>query len=98
MEDYISLSEAMNGLRKQGYSEDFNLKPNGLECRNTAWKATELKVDRVCRFEGKSNPSDQSILYALSSLDGKTKGLLVSGYGIYTEPLADDVLRLLKYP
>lgn len=34
MEYYDNLIEAINGLKEQGYVEDFNLKQNCLECRN----------------------------------------------------------------
>jgi hypothetical protein len=64
-----TLSETMNELRKEGYTEDFNLQQNCLECRNGEFKvfADEFKVDKFFRFEGASNPSDSSILYAISS-------------------------------
>ena len=38
MSSYTTLSETMNELRKQGYTEDFNLKQNCLECRNGEFK------------------------------------------------------------
>jgi hypothetical protein len=59
-----TLSETMNELRKEGYTEDFNLQQNCLECRNGEFKvfADEFKVDKFFRFEGASNPSDSSIL------------------------------------
>lgn len=96
--DFDTLSEAMNVLREEGYSEDFNLKQNCLECRNGAFKIfhDEFEVDEYHRFEGMSDPGDASILYAISSDKYDLKGQLVNGYGIYSEDLTDDMLNKLK--
>jgi hypothetical protein len=93
-----TLSETMSDLRMQGYTEDFNLQQNCLECRNGEFKvfADEFVVDKYFRFEGASDPSDSSILYAISSDSKKLKGLLVNAYGIYSEPVTDEMLGKLK--
>ena len=88
----------MNELRKQGYTEDFNLQQNCLECNNGEMKLSsdEYKVDKFFRFEGESNPSDSAILYAISSDSKNLKGLLVNAYGIYSETLADRMVKKLE--
>jgi hypothetical protein len=98
MSPYVTLSETMNELRKQGYTEDFNLQQNCLECRNGGYKvfADEFKVDSYYRFEGDSNPSDEAILYAISSDRHDLKGVLVNAYGIYSEPVADEMMEKLQ--
>jgi len=98
MEPYTTLSDTMEMLRKEGYVEDFNLKQNCLECRNGEYKvfAEDFKVDKFYRFEGESNPSDSAILYAISSAKHQLKGLLVNAYGIYSDPLTDEMMRKLN--
>jgi hypothetical protein len=98
MNAHTTLSETMNDLRKEGYTEDFNLHQNCLECRNGEFKvfADEFKVDKYFRFEGASNPSDAAILYAISSDKKNLKGVLVNAYGIYSEPLTDEMLEKLE--
>lgn len=98
MARYTTLSGTMNDLRKEGYVEDFNLQQNCLECRNGQFKvfADEFKVDKFYRFEGESNPSDSAILYAISSEKHHLKGVLVNAYGIYSEPLTDELLQKLE--
>ena len=88
----------MENLRKEGYVEDFNLRQNCLECRNGEFKifADNFKVDKFFRFEGDSNPSDSAILYAISSEEPKPKGVLVNAYGIYSEPVTDEMLQKLQ--
>jgi hypothetical protein len=98
MKPYITLSETINDLRKKGYTEDFNLLQDRLECRNRQFKvfADEFKVDKYFRFEGQSDPSDSAILYAISSDRYNLKGVLVNAYGIYSEPLTDEMLEKLQ--
>ena len=98
MQTYSTLSETLNELRKEGYTEDFNLQQNCLECRNGQFKvfADEFKVDKYYRFEGASNPSDAAILYAISSDTHQLKGTLVNAYGIYSDPITDEMLQKLE--
>ena len=98
MQPNVTLSETMNELRKEGYVEDFNLQQNCIECRHGQFKlfAEEFIIDKYYRFEGASNPSDQAILYAISSNRYHLKGVLVNAFGIYSEPLTDELLEKLK--
>ena len=98
MGQYVTLSETLDELRKEGYVEDFNLQQNCLECRNAQFKvfADEFKVDKYYRFEGASNPSDAAILYAISSDTHGLKGVLVNAYGIYGETVTDEMLKKLE--
>ena len=97
MNIYGTLSQTMQVLRAKGYTQDFNLQQDSLECQKEQVKlfAKEFMVDKYYRFEGDSNPSDAAILYAISSNDRKLKGLLVNAYGIYSDPITDEILRKL---
>lgn len=98
MKDFETLSEAMNTLREEGYNEDFNLKQNCLECRNGKYKIfhNEFEIDSFYRFEGMSNPSDSSILYAISSKKYGLKGQLVNAYGIYAEHITNEMIAKFR--
>jgi hypothetical protein len=98
MKPYNTLTETLNELRKEGYVEDFNLQQNCLECRNGQFKvfSDEFVVDKYYRFEGESNPSDSAILYAISSDRHQLKGILVNAYGIYSDPITDEMLQKLE--
>lgn len=98
MEAYDTMVEAIASLRKQGYTEDFNLERNCLACRAGQFKVfhDEFEIDKFFRFEGASNPDDQSILYAISSHKHDVKGILVNAYGIYSDEITDEMLKKLK--
>ena len=98
MQTFRTLSETMNELRKEGYTEDFNLQQNCIECRGGAYRlcAEDFIVYKYFRFEGQTDPGDQAILYAISSDKNKLKGVLVNAYGIYSEPVTDDLIRKLE--
>lgn len=99
MQTYDTLSETMEALRKEGYVEDFNLRQDCLECREGQFKvfADEFKIDEFFRFEGQTDPADEAVLYAISSENHQIKGLLVSGYGMYTEAVTNELLAKLQF-
>lgn len=97
MKNYRTLSEATNDLRQRGYTEDLNIKPSCIECPsyNLRLHPEDFTIDEFYRFEGMTNPSDNSIVYAISSRDGR-KGVLVDAYGIYSESLSEDMVKKLR--
>lgn len=94
-DSYITLSEAIAHLQQQGYTIDYNLKEHGLLKDSPIQRETEnLQVVKFYRFEGESNPSDNTILYVLETATGK-KGLLVDAYGADSSNLAPEkILRM----
>jgi hypothetical protein len=97
-EDYDTLSQVMERLRNEGYTDDMNLQSDHLECRNGTCRLSpkDFQVDRIFRFEGPTDPGDEAILYAISSDTFKLKGLLVNGYGIYSDETSNDLVRKLS--
>lgn len=96
MENYDTLSEAINGLKKRGYTSDFNLKHEHIECNALKLKLhpEDFEVDEVYRFEGMSSTDDNSVLYAIHSKKG-TKGVLVDAYGMYAENISEAMRKKL---
>ena len=93
-----TVTEVIQNLQQEGYTEDFNLKTNCLECRKNALQVSpeEFVVDRHFRFEGLSDPADAAIIYAISSIKHNIKGILVNGYGTSSEPLTEELVNALK--
>jgi hypothetical protein len=98
MESYETLSEAILALKQQGYTEDFNLKENCLECIAGRQELLqhEFNIDKSFRFDVNEDPSDQAVLYAISSEMHSMKGLLVNGYGIYSDDTSNEMLEKLN--
>jgi hypothetical protein len=98
MESYETLSEAIIALKQQGYTADFNLKENCLECIAGRQELLphEFDIDKSFRFDVDENPSDQAMLYAISSKMHNIKGLLVNGYGIYSDDVSNEMLEKLN--
>jgi len=96
MKYYSTLSEAIEDLKKRGYREDFNLRPHCIECPSLSLELhpENFAVDEFHRFEGMSNPDDNSIVFAISSDDG-IKGTLVDAYGIYADSLTESMIKKL---
>ena len=98
-QSYETLSMAMSDLKEKGYTEELNLKRDHIECINRKFNIgpNEFDVDEMHRFEGMTNPDDSSILYAITSPEHDVKGLLVDAYGVYSDPLSQEMIDKLKY-
>jgi hypothetical protein len=97
MKTYETLSEAIGALQSRGYSADFNLHPEWIECPplNLKLRPDDFHVDEVHRFEGMTDPDDSAVLYAVSSSSG-VKGVLVDAYGVYAASLSSLMIEKLK--
>ncbi|MEO6071131.1 MAG: phosphoribosylpyrophosphate synthetase [Chitinophagaceae bacterium] len=97
-ESYGTLSQTINGLKSEGYDKDFNIKEECLVCHSidTALSPEDFEIDKVYRFEGESNPDDESVLYAISSPKYGVKGVLVNGYGISSDAGSNAIVAKLQ--
>ncbi|MFA5557452.1 MAG: hypothetical protein AB7D46_04335 [Flavobacteriaceae bacterium] len=91
---YAPASVAIENLRKEGFVVDFNLEENCIICGNDKYDVDDFEIVQVYRYEGDSNPSDESTVYGIHSKDG-TKGILVTAYGAYTDSMSTALLRKL---
>lgn len=97
MKNYESLTDALNDLKKRGYEADFATQTVCLYCGDLDIRLDpeDFHVDEVYRFEGNSNPDDNSILYVISSSTG-IKGTLVDSYGAYSDSLNFEMAKKLQ--
>lgn len=93
---YSSLSVAIEDLQNNGFTTDFNLVADGVESKalKKQWKAGDLEVIKFFRFEGMTDPGDNSILYLIETSDGH-KGLLVDAYGAYDGEISPEMIKKL---
>lgn len=97
MKTYDTLVAALNDLKKRGFTYDFNLNNDKVICSDLdlALAPENFDIVETYRFEGETNPSDESVLYAIKATDG-TKGVLVNAYGIYADPISDAMIKKLQ--
>ena len=93
---YATVTEAIEVLRKQGFTLDFNLKKNQFIVGDQAYTANEFEIVDVYRYEGPSDPGDEATVYALANKEG-IKGVLVSGYGASSDEASEETLKQLHY-
>ena len=77
-----TLGSCLNGFVRNGYTEYYKAELSGLKALKTGkiYKPEEVKVVDFHRFEGKPDPGDQFILFAIETNDG-SKGTLVDSFG-----------------
>ncbi len=94
---YDTLSQATDDLKKRGYELNFNLEPDCIACKdlNKKYNPKSFHIDEFHRFEGMTNPDDMSIVYAVTTDDGK-KGTVVDAYGTYEDPMTSDMVQKMR--
>jgi len=86
-----------------GYSEDFNSKLSKMIKGTDHEKKLhrlhdEFVVDKVFRIDEDSDGGGQSVIYAISSKTDGSKGIVISGYGIYTDSDTNEILEEIDSP
>jgi len=76
-----TLSEAMENLNKEGFTEEMRPAGNFIEAigARKKYNPEDLIIMKSYRFEGMTDPADEMICYAISARDG-TKGTLVMSF------------------
>jgi hypothetical protein len=90
---YATVTDAVNNLKQQGYTIDFNLKENSF---TEKFNIEDFEIVDVYRYEGNTDPADEAAVYALESKSG-LKGILVTGYGIYADAASTRILEKLHH-
>lgn len=93
----MTVAKLLDKLKSKGYTEDLSLKKDHLHYASGDLKLgpEDFEIDHTYRFEGESNPSDSSIVYAISSEKHDLKGTFVNAYGAYSELLSDRMIEKL---
>ncbi|MCW3091599.1 MAG: hypothetical protein JWP81_2668 [Ferruginibacter sp.] len=82
-----SLVECHKKMMEDGYTENFKVEGGRLKCLSCDkwYSPDEITICNFFRFEGISDPEDNSIMYVIETVDGK-KGTIVDAYGAYADP------------
>jgi len=93
-EEMQTLSSIVNALGEEGYKAQFKVESEGLRSLDTnkLFTPEQVKVQSFYRFEGESDPADNSILYAVETEDGEM-GTINDAYGIYNDPYIGEFMK-----
>jgi hypothetical protein len=97
-DDMKTMSQCVNKLVGDGYTEDFKIDEKGRlfsPSANKSYKADKVHILNFFRFEGASDPDDNAILYAIQTDDG-TKGTLTDAYGTYADPNVSKFIKQVE--
>lgn len=96
-EDMKTLASCINKLVLDGYTGNFKVTDKGLFSieNDKCYRPQDVHIVNFFRFEGASDPADNSILYAIELSDG-TKGTLTDAYGPYADPQVDKFVHQVE--
>jgi hypothetical protein len=91
------LTEHLDYAVKHGYDQSFQVTPEGLRSLTSSklYMPEDLLIVNFFRYEGISDPEDNSILYIIETNDG-ARGTLVDAYGAYSDPEVENFMKSVK--
>lgn len=89
--NYETTDVALAELKKMGYTVDFNT-----EFEEIQKDADNYKIDHLYRYEGQSNPDDESTVYGISNNESGKKGVFVAGNLSVIEGKKRDIILALE--
>ena len=93
--EMTTLSHILEKLRLKKFDNEYKMTEEGFTAGNKKiYNPEDLKIIRTYRFEGESDPSDNSILYLIEANDGLI-GYSLDAYGAYSDQPEgyDDFIR-----
>lgn len=89
-----TLSECLNKAIEDGYVENFKIQSGRLttEDGKSFFTPNDVAIPNFYRFEGYSDPEDNSILYLIETIKG-IKGTLIDSYGVNADAAMANFIR-----
>ncbi len=92
---YATVLEAIKQLRDAGFMVDFNIEGSLLSANSSKYHKDDFEITEIYRYEGDTNPDEESTVYGIESKDG-VKGILVTSYGMYIDGISEELLKKLS--
>jgi hypothetical protein len=86
---YTTVLEALDDLKEKGFHHDFNLYHEAIK-----ENPLHYSVEHVYRYEGDSDPDEESVVYGIISNSG-VKGIFVAGFSANSGNEAAQILEKL---
>lgn len=95
---FDTVTESLQWLAEQGFTENFNLDENGIRYNNNkkSMSPEEFKIEYMFRFEGDTDPGDEDIVYGIVSDVYDIKGVLTSAFGVYADAISSEMIKKLS--
>lgn len=95
---FETVTEALQWLNVQGFTENFNLDVDCIRCNNNTLRMSpeEFRIEYLFRFEGDTDPGDEDIVYGIISDIYNVKGVLTSAFGIYADSVSAEMIKKLS--
>lgn len=99
--DMNTLSQILEKLRLKGKDNEIKMSDHGKMQSanlNKIYAPEDLTIIKTYRFEGMSDPGDNSVLYVVEDKDADI-GYMLDAYGIYSDhegPAFDDFLKKIN--
>ena len=96
-----TLSQVLEKLRKKGLDHELNITDHGKmqsKTLNKIYCPEDLTIIKTYRFEGMSDPADNSVLYIIED-NQKDRSYILDSYGAYSDhdgPAFDDFLKKIN--
>jgi hypothetical protein len=95
---FETVTEALNWLKEQEFTVDFNLSENCILFNNgkESLSPDEFTIDYLFRFEGDTDPGDEDVVYGITSETKNIKGVLISAFGMYADSISTEMIKKLS--
>ena len=89
-----TLTAVVNKVVKAGYTDSFKVNKQGLysTARANYYGPSQVRIINFYRFEGQSDPADNTILYVIET-DDNQKGTLIDAYGPYSDEATNKFMQ-----
>jgi hypothetical protein len=87
---YTTVLEALDDLKEKGFHNDFNLIHEAIK-----ENPHHYSVEHVYRYEGDSDPDEESVVYGIISDSGE-KGVFVAGFSANSDNAAAQIIEKLS--
>jgi hypothetical protein len=88
---YAGAEQALDELKKEGFSTDYNV-----ESQAIIQNPEVFEIIYIYRYEGMTNPDDESTVYGIENTQTGEKGAFVAGNLSFNEDEAAKVLLQLE--
>jgi hypothetical protein len=92
---FDTVTQALAWLGLQGFNYDFNRDDEPTSKLLAA--GNDFVVSHIFHFDNNTDPADENIIYAISSIKHNLKGVILSAYGVYADERSSSLLMSIQY-